>query len=551
MDNCRQEIDFLFETSWEVCNKVGGIYTVLSSKAKTLKASFGDNLIFIGPDVWSEDNPSPYFTESPRLMKRWAENALLPEGVDVRVGRWEIPGRPVAILVKFDGMYANKDAAYGRMWDLYGVDSLHAYGDYDEGCAFARAAAVVIESIIDFSKVDPAKVVAHFDEWTTAMGLLMLKADMPKVATVFTTHATSIGRSICGNGKPLYDQLSNYDGDQMAAELNMQSKHSLEKAAAWNADSFTTVSDVTAREAEQLLCKKPDVVTPNGFELNFVPGKTKYAAARKDAREVLLRVASTLTGLDFGDDTFIVATSGRCEYRNKGLDLYLDTLAALSSAPLNRRVLAFVMVPAWCAGPRADLKHSLVMDERSRLADPLLTHNLHNYNEDPVNRLMHELGFANDARSNVTVLYVPCYLDGADGIFNLTYYQLLPGLDATVFASYYEPWGYTPLESVAFGVPTVTTDLAGFGLWVEEACEPGFATSGVSVVHRDDSNYAAARDAIVKDLETLIAAPAKEMTAYRKAASETARKAQWTDFIRFYDQSYCNALEHRDERNLK
>lgn len=551
MDNCRQEIDFLFETSWEVCNKVGGIYTVLSSKAKTLKASFGDNLIFIGPDVWSEDNPSPYFTESPRLMKRWAENALLPEGVDVRVGRWEIPGRPVAILVKFDGMYANKDAAYGRMWDLYGVDSLHAYGDYDEGCAFARAAAVVIESIINFSKVDPAKVVAHFDEWTTAMGLLMLKADMPKVATVFTTHATSIGRSICGNGKPLYDQLSNYDGDQMAAELNMQSKHSLEKAAAWNADSFTTVSDVIAREAEQLLCKKPDVVTPNGFELNFVPGKTKYAAARKDAREVLLRVASTLTGLDFGDDTFIVATSGRCEYRNKGLDLYLDTLAALSSAPLNRRVLAFVMVPAWCAGPRADLKHSLVMDERSRLADPLLTHNLHNYNEDPVNRRMHELGFANDARSNVTVLYVPCYLDGADGIFNLTYYQLLPGLDATVFASYYEPWGYTPLESVAFGVPTVTTDLAGFGLWVEEACEPGFATSGVSVVHRDDSNYAAARDAIVKDLETLIAAPAKEMTAYRKAASETARKAQWTDFIRFYDQSYCNALEHRDERNLK
>lgn len=551
MDNCRQEIDFLFETSWEVCNKVGGIYTVLSSKAKTLKASFGDNLIFIGPDVWSEDNPSPYFTESPRLMKRWAENALLPEGVDVRVGRWEIPGRPVAILVKFDGMYANKDAAYGRMWDLYGVDSLHAYGDYDEGCAFARAAAVVIESIINFSKVDPAKVVAHFDEWTTAMGLLMLKADMPKVATVFTTHATSIGRSICGNGKPLYDQLSNYDGDQMAAELNMQSKHSLEKAAAWNADSFTTVSDVTAREAEQLLCKKPDVVTPNGFELNFVPGKTKYAAARKDAREVLLRVASTLTGLDFGDDTFIVATSGRCEYRNKGLGLYLDTLAALSSAPLNRRVLAFVMVPAWCAGPRADLKHSLVMDERSRLADPLLTHNLHNYNEDPVNRRMHELGFANDARSNVTVLYVPCYLDGADGIFNLTYYQLLPGLDATVFASYYEPWGYTPLESVAFGVPTVTTDLAGFGLWVEEACEPGFATSGVSVVHRDDSNYAAARDAIVKDLETLIAAPAKEMTAYRKAASETARKAQWTDFIRFYDQSYCNALEHRDERNLK
>ena len=231
MDNCRQEIDFLFETSWEVCNKVGGIYTVLSSKAKTLKASFGDNLIFIGPDVWSEANPSPYFVESPRLMRRWVENALLPEDVDVRVGRWNIPGRPVAILVRFDGMYANKDMTYGRMWDLYRVDSLHAYGDYDEGCAFARAAAAVIESIIEFSKVDRQKVVAHFDEWTTAMGLLTLKADMPEVATVFTTHATSIGRSICGNGKPLYDQLSNYNGDQMAAELNMQSRHGMPTAS--------------------------------------------------------------------------------------------------------------------------------------------------------------------------------------------------------------------------------------------------------------------------------------------------------------------------------
>lgn len=551
MDNCRQEIDFLFETSWEVCNKVGGIYTVLSSKAKTYKASFGDNLIFIGPDVWSEENPSPYFTESPRLLRRWAENALLPEGVDVRVGRWEIPGRPVAILVKFDGMYANKDAAYGRMWDLYGVDSLHAYGDYDEGCAFARAAAVVIESIVEFTGTDPRKVVAHFDEWTTAMGLLTLKADMPGIATVFTTHATSIGRSICGNGKPLYDQLANYNGDQMAAELNMQSKHSLEKAAAWNADCFTTVSDVTAREAAQLLEKKPDVVTPNGFELNFVPAKTKYKAARTAARKQMLRVASALTGLDYGDDTFIVATSGRCEYRNKGIDMYLDAIRALAAAGLQRRVLAFVMVPAWCAGPRSDLAHSLAMDERSRLADPLLTHNLHNYNDDPVNRRMHELGFANDAASGVSVIYVPCYLDGQDGIFNLTYYELLPGLDATVFPSYYEPWGYTPLESVSFGVPTVTTDLAGFGMWVEEYCKPGFATSGVEVIHRDDSNYSEACAAIVADLRTLVSASAADTALYRKEASATAQKAQWTDFMKYYDASYCIALEHRDERTLK
>ena len=548
MTKYSQETDLLFEVSWEVCNKIGGIYTVLSSKAKTLKEQFKDKLIFIGPDVWSQENPSPYFIESKTLLRRWIDKAMLPEGVDVRVGRWDIPGKPLAVLVRFDGMYACKDAAYGRMWELYGVDSLHAYGDYDEGCAFARAAAAVIESIITSYKTDPRKVVAHFDEWTTAMGLLTLKADMPEVATVFTTHATSIGRSICGNGKPLYDQLRNYNGDQMAAELNMQSKHSLEKAAALQADCFTTVSDVTADEAEQLLERRP-FVTPNGFELNFVPAKTRYKAARKAARECLLEVASALTGLKYDDNTFIVATSGRCEFRNKGLDVYLDAMKKLSDSHPDRKVLAFVLVPAWCAGPRADLQQHLTLQQYSRLSDPVLTHALHNYSDDPVNRRIHEIGFTNDATSAVSVIYVPCYLDGADGIFNKTYYDLLPGLDATVFASYYEPWGYTPLESVAFGVPTVTTTLAGFGCWVlENYPDATFENCGVDVIRRTDSNYGEVVDAIADAVSSLLTAPAAYVENARKAACATAAKAQWADFIRYYDTAYADALSARDAR---
>ncbi len=552
MDNCRQEIKFLFETSWEVCNKVGGIYTVLSTKAKTLKEAFHDNLIFIGPDVWTEENPSPYFIEKRSLLRRWIDKALLPQGVDVRVGRWDIPGRPLAILVKFDNYYYNKDQAYARMWNLYGVDSLHAYGDYDEGCAFARAAAAVIESFVSVTKVDPKKVVAHFDEWTTAMGLLTIKADMPDIATVFTTHATSIGRSICGNGKPLYDQLKNYDGDQMAAELNMQSKHSLEKAAAWNADCFTTVSDVTAVEAEQLLGKKPDVVTPNGFEPNFVPVGKKYTAARTQARKRLLEVASSLTGNKYDDDTFIVVTSGRCEYRNKGLDLFLDSVDSLARTSPCRKVLVYVMVPAWCAGPRQDLQHDLAMSQTSRLADPLLTHNLHNYNDDPVNRRIHEIGFTNDGLSPVTVIYVPCYLDGSDGIFDMTYYELLPGFDATVFASYYEPWGYTPLESIAFGVPTVTTTLAGFGMWVLDTWKPAdFATCGVRVIERNDSDYIQARDSICTALCELTCDTPEQIEKYRKAAQGASMKATWSDFMKYYDTAYCIALSNRDVRVLQ
>lgn len=548
MDNCSQEIDLLFETSWEVCNKIGGIYTVLSSKAKTLKEQYGDKVIFIGPDVWSEENPSPYFIESRTLLRRILDKTMLPEGLDVRAGRWDIPGKPLAILVKFNGLYATKDEEYARMWDLYQVDSLHAYGDYDEGCAFARAAAILIEAFVKASKVDPSKVIAHFDEWTTAMGLLKIKAEMPQIATVFTTHATSIGRSICGNGKPLYDHLEAYNGDQMAAELNMQSKHSLEKAAALNADCFTTVSDVTAREAEVLLDKKPDVVTPNGFELNFVPAKTRYTAARKAARKSLLGVASALTGIDYADDTFIVATSGRCEYRNKGIDVYLDALAALAAKNPQRRILAYVLVPAWCAGPRADLRFGLDSTKPGRQSDPVITHNLNNYNEDPINCRIHQLGFANDANSQVSVIYVPCYLDGADGIFDQTYYQLLPGLDATVFASYYEPWGYTPLESIAFGVPTVTTSLAGFGMWVAENFKIGFGDCGVDVIKRTDSNYNEVVAAIANDIAQLASATKAETKAIRAAAMETASKAQWTDFMKYYNQTYCDAFKTRDAR---
>lgn len=463
--------------------------------------------------------------------------------MEVRTGRWNIPGKPVAVLVKFDALYAGKDVAYGRMWELFGVDSLHAYGDYDEGCAFARAAAAVIEAIIKASGVDPSTVVAHFDEWTTAMGLLTIKADLPQVATVFTTHATSIGRSICGNGKPLYDYLHNYNGDQMAGELNMQSKHSLEKAAAWYADCFTTVSDVTAAEAEQLLERKPDVVTPNGFELNFVPAKGQYTRCRNEARRKMLEVASAMTGIKYPDDTFIVATSGRCEYRNKGIDVYLDAVASLSACINDgRKVLALVLVPAWCAGPRADLQHNLEQGLQARLSDPVLTHNLHNYSSDPINGRIHQLGFANDAASPVTVLYVPCYLDGTDGIFNMTYYKLLPGLDATVFASYYEPWGYTPLESVAFGVSTVTTGLSGFGMWVMENFTPGFESCGVEVAKRTDTNYADVVAAIKDDLLRLMKLSPAQMADVRAAAMATADQAQWADFIKYYYTAYCDAL---------
>ncbi len=544
-------IDLLFETSWEVCNRVGGIYAVLSTKAKTLLNETAGKVIFIGPDLWSAENPSPFFIEKKSPLDSWKASAQLPQGLGVRTGYWDVPGKPMAILVDYNALYRYKNQLYAEMWERYQVDSLHAYGDYDESCIFSLAAALVIEDIVRHEQ--PGKVVAHFDEWTTGMGLLHVKAHLPQVATVFTTHATSIGRSICGNGKPLYDYMQGYNGDQMAQELNMHSKHSLEKAAAQQADAFTTVSEVTAVECEQLLERRP-FITPNAFEQNFVPKGKKFTQSREAARQRLLQVASALTGEQLGDDTLLMVTSGRCEFRNKGLDVVCDSLAVLrdklnAAQSGSRGVVMFITVPAWTDKAREDLQKRLCGDAGSgSMFDPIITHTVHNPDSDVIYNRLCQLGLRNDACDKLKVIYVPSYLNGNDGIFNLSYYDLLVGFDLSVFPSYYEPWGYTPLESVAFGVPTVTTDLAGFGRWVLSDCGSDFGSTGVRVIHRTDSNYHDTVHAVAQQVLEVVNMPQKQLDAAKKSAKRIGKLASWSNFMTSYHTAYEQALKAASSR---
>lgn len=540
--------DMLFEVSWEVCNKVGGIYAVLSTKAKTLQKFNKDSVIFIGPDVWT-DSESPYFKESKSLLADWKKSSNLPDGLSVRVGRWDVPGKPIAILVNYQGLFDKKDALYAQMWESYQVDSLHAYGDYDESCIFGYGSALVIESLAKHLGKGK-QMVAHFNEWTVGMGLLYLKSNMPEIATVFTTHATSIGRSICGNNKPLYDYMAGYNGDQMADELNMQSKHSIEKTAAHQADAFTTVSKVTAAECRQLLEIDP-YVTPNAFEQNFVPKGEKYKTVRATARKKMLEVASAMLGEDFDDNTLIIATSGRNEFRNKGLDAFIDSINVLRNdlRDAERKLIAFIMVPAWTKEPCPELVDAIAEGKNERQANALTTHNIYNFDSDSIYQKMLSLGFSNFAEDNVKLIYVPCYLNGNDGIFNLCYYDLIPGFDVTAFASYYEPWGYTPLESIAFGVPTITTDLAGFGQWVKDNFEED--KCGVTVIHRNDSNYSELVMAIANRIKTIFAMPEAEVGKLRTEASKTSKKASWENFITYYQEVYSIAINNANTRNQK
>ena len=557
--------DYIFESSWEVCNKVGGIYTVLSSRAKTLQDEMKDRIIFIGPDFWKEEE-SPYFREEKALFAEWQWEAK-EQGLKVRVGRWTVPGEPIAVLVDFNPFFEQKNEIYGWLWENYGVDSLHAYGDYDEASMFSYAAALVTESFYNHFKLQDKRVIYHANEWMCGLGALYINNKVPQIGTVFTTHATSIGRSIAGNQKPLYDYLFAYNGDQMADELNMQSKHSIEKQTAMFVDCFTTVSDITANECKELLDKPVDVVLPNGFDNSFVPKAQTFTRKRKAARRRLLEVANALLGEQLDDDTLIVSTSGRYEFRNKGIDVFVEAMnRLLRDKDLKKKVVAFIEVPGWVGEPRKDLQERLASPVPSKgggtcsspsgrlgeapLEVPQVTHWLHNMSHDNVLGMLKYYDMHNRHDDNVKVIFLPCYLDGKDGIVNMTYYDIVLGNDLCIYPSYYEPWGYTPLEAVAFKVPCITTDLAGFGLWAnKEFGHYGTLNDGVKVIHRTDYNYSEVADAIKDTVAEFSCMTDKQVEACRKKADALSKKALWSEFIKYYYEAYDIALQKAEKRS--
>lgn len=539
--------NYIFETSWEVCNKVGGIYTVLSSRAKTLKDNYQDQLVFIGPDL-KQPTANVDFKEDAKLFPAW-KKAAANFGVKCRIGRWMVPGEPVAVLVDFEPFFEQKNNIYAQAWELFSVDSIRAYGDYDEASMFSYAAARFAEAVVSNCIEQQAKVIYQAHEWMSGLGMLFLKKQLPRVATIFTTHATSIGRSIAGNNKQLYAYFEGYNGDQMARELHMDAKHSIEKQSALQADCFTTVSSFTDRECKQLLDKAADVVLPNGFENDFVPNRSAFTKVRREARKQILKVAGALTGCEMPDDTLIVSTSGRNDYRCKGFDVFLESMAQLraqlNEANSEQQVLVLIEVPCWLKGPRADLQDRLKSKQKATmpLPNPVITHDLHNLNDDRIVQEIWKLGLKNLPTDKVKVLLVPCYLEGNDGIFNMAYYHLLAANDLALYPSYYEPWGYTPLESCAFHTPCVTTDLSGFGQWVDNVLgHSGELKDGVCVIHRTDGNFYEVAQKMCAVVHEMLLLTTKERTEVRNKAAKLANKAQWKHFIKFYYQAYDFAL---------
>ena len=539
-------MDYLFEVSWEVCNKVGGIYTVVATKALHLSEELGRHHIFIGPDVWMHRAGNPDFLEDPRLYRSWKAQAAT-EGLRFRVGRWNIPGKPIAILVDYKSFLPQADDILGGLWRDYGVDSISGNWDYKESAVFGIIAGKVIESFWNYNLKGGEKVVAQFHEWQTGAGILHLKKAGIPVATAFTTHATMMGRCIAGNNLPLYDQLSTYNGDEMAARFNVKAIYSLEKKSAENADVFTTVSDITAKECAQFL-RPVDVVTPNGFENSFTPANdADYKAQHDAARERIIEVASAMSAEEVPADALFICIGGRYEYRNKGIDVFIDALDRVNRGEdAGRSIQAFIMIPSGHHGPDKGLQAKL--DGNGDIHYQCQSsHYLQNAEFDTITRRLREVGLNNAIGDKVKVYFIPSYLNGDDGIFNLPYYQLLCGMDLALFPSYYEPWGYTPLEALAFRIPTLTTTLAGFGLWVQTHYKKKHP--GITVLERNDSNYQEVVEGTAARIREMASLDKKTRKVYRENAREVAQIALWDHQIQYYKEAYSLALSRVQERS--
>ena len=536
--------EFIFETSWEICNKVGGIHTVISTKAKALSEAVDAKIIYIGPDNLLKTNENPEFIEDKSLYTTWVNHAKR-QGFRMRIGHWKIPSNPIVILIDYTALIPRKDKIFTELWETYKLDSISGGWDFIEPALFGYAAGQLIDNFCRFNLSPRLNVIAHFHEWMTASGILYIEKYAPFICTMFTTHATIVGRCIASNHQPLYNKLNEYSSDVKAHEFNVIAKHSLEKITAKVADVFTTVSELTAHECKFFHAQDVDIVTPNGFENDFVPDTESFPKKREQARQKIFQIAEALTNQKYDNNTLIVTNSGRYEFRNKGIDLFIESIAKLrDNKSLKRKVIALILVPANHDGARYDLLQKLNNQNDTILPNPYITHNLHDFHNDEVVRKIHNEGL--NIAGNVTLIFVPCYLTPTDEPFNLSYYDILIGTDLTAFASYYEPWGYTPLESLAFKIPTITTSLSGFGQWIKN--EENKITNGVVVIERNEENSTKVANDITNTILEFCNLDSNAINLARENASKIAETLTWNEFVQYYIQAYNIGLTKNTER---
>ena len=538
----------LFEVSWEVCNKVGGIYTVLKTKTGHAVECFGDKYVLIGPDVG--DNPE--FEETDEDIWKSVKERAIQKHLICRFGRWnKAPGAPRVVLVNHNGAY-QVDALLYQLWKEHGVDSMSGGWDYIEPVLFSTAAGEIIEILYERLTRKGDVVVAQFHEWMTGAGMLYINKRIPEIATVFTTHATMLGRSLAGSGVDIYTDIEAISPSEMAAKMNVTAKHSLETVTAREADCFTTVSDITAGEAAHFLGRRPQVVLHNGINIGDIPDCSEHGDSVARARAIVIDFVSQFLQEEIDSDTSkILLISGRYEFRNKGVDLFLESLKEvkddLKKNKAKKKIVAIVSVIGGHLGISEETRRLLKGEDVHRTGiSRVCTHQLADPQHDPIWKMCTMLNLLNDHDDPIKIIFMPVYLDGYDGLINIPYYDVLSGCDLGVFPSYYEPWGYTPLESASHCVPTVTTDLSGFGIWVRNAIDDH--DRGVLVLEYRGKSHDEIVNNLKNHIKDLLSWDDEERDAQRKQARYIAEKTDWNAFYSAYIDAYTLAVQAAQRR---
>lgn len=540
--------EWVFEVAWEVCNKVGGIYTVIVSKASKMQQHY-KNYFLVGP--YFSDQVKGEFIEkdSPKNFKRvFAE--LEEEGIECHFGEWLIEGKPKAILIDFKKFLPRINEIKAQLWEAFRIDSLETGNDFNEPVVWSFAAGRLIEKISKGNKT--AKIIAHFHEWLSGTGLLYLKKFSKKIGTVFTTHATVLGRTLAFREINFYPFINGINAENEAAKFGVKAKHQLEKAVAKNSDIFSTVSIITGIESGVFLERDPDIIVGNGLDTEKLPSfedlVIKHRVQRDRLREFVLSYFFPYYTFD-PEETLFYFISGRYELKAKGIDVFIKALSALNQKLIQERsektIITFLLIPSYIKGVRPDvlenkqlfedIKDSLeeISEETKRkilysLAEgkkletetlfnekflfevkkkilkskkedlpPLSTHVIDE--NDRVISLLKENKLDNRKENKVKVIFYPTYLNGYDGLSNLNYQEMVLACHLGLFPSFYEPWGYTPLETAAVGVASMTTDMAGFGQFLKNI-KGNKKNPGIFILER----FGKEEKAIVKSLAEIM-----------------------------------------------
>ncbi|TVQ31625.1 MAG: glycogen synthase [Phycisphaeraceae bacterium] len=591
----------LFEVSWEVCNKLGGIYQVIRSKAPTMVERWGDNYCLIGP-YEGEKSALEFEPTRPEGPLGRVVNVLRDAGLHVHHGRWLSTGKPRVILIDHRRSVQELNALKHAAWEAHNISFLNSDEMCDGVLSFADAVFRVLTAVCQHASGTPEgmentrPVIAHFHEWMGGLAIPMIRRARLPIATVFTTHATLLGRYVASQRPDFYDILETIDDRQAAADHGVTTQHLIERACAHGAHVLTTVSSITGEECEHLLGRAPEVILPNGLDLRQT-SPTDLQRLHHEQKEKIHRfvMGHFFPSYNFDlDKTLYFFTSGRFEPQNKGFDLALEAMARLNAelkaAELDVNVVFFIIsnrpvrspdpdvlqargvlneLRNVCASMTRQLEEKLFMraaaretpsldelvDEywtlrlrrtqhalRHKRLPPVITHILQDPAGDPVLNQIRSLWITNREEDPVKVIYHPQFISPDNPLWGIEYEQFVRGCHLGVFPSAYEPWGYTPLECAAVGVPSISSDLAGFGRYVLENMM-GHEELGLYVLERRGHTYADAAADLCRRMLEFCRMDRRERIAIRNATERQSGAFDWSRLAVHYHEAHELALK--------